>query len=201
MKTEEKNAAPVQGTAVKAAESNRISNRPSIPGKDARNDEAPKDQKPAQVPEAPATPPTKDNKTGNATGADHQPGNPSEPGKTAVKEAQAGEAVKINAEPVKIVPNLEQTLKAVNDLHRLSIQRLALIARIRTLEDFEVKLIEESDELENNPYDGCKLIIKDDKGRDFTTKTPGLIRMVAQFIFDACHEKLAEIEAHIIFPA
>lgn len=96
--------------------------------------------------------------------------------------------------------NLEQTIKTVNDLHRRSIQRLALISRIKLLEDFEVKLEKENDELENNPYQGCKLIIKDDKGRDFTTNTPGLIRMVAQFIFDACHEKLAEIEANIVFP-
>ena len=68
------------------------------------------------------------------------------------------------------------------------------------LEGFEVKLLEEGDEIENNPYQGCKLIIQDDKKREFVTMTPGLIRMVAQFIFDACHEKLAEIEANIIFP-
>jgi hypothetical protein len=95
---------------------------------------------------------------------------------------------------------LEQTLKSVNDLHRLSIQRLALIARIKTLEDFEVQLQEENDELESNPYQGCKLIIQDDKRREFVTNTPNLIRMVAQFIFDACHEKLADIEANIVFP-
>jgi hypothetical protein len=29
---------------------------------------------------------------------------------------------------------------------------------------------------------------------------PTLIRMVLQFIFDACHEKLAEVEANIVFP-
>lgn len=33
----------------------------------------------------------------------------------------------------------------------------------------ENKPDEENDELESNPYQGCKLIIKDDKGRDFTT--------------------------------
>ena len=107
---------------------------------------------------------------------------------------------KEEAKPVKPELTLEAKIKAVNDLHRKTIQRLALIARLQTLQDFEVKLIEENDELENNPYQGCKLIIEDDKHRQFTTNTPGLIRMVAQFIFDACETKLAEIEATINFP-
>ena len=88
----------------------------------------------------------------------------------------------------------------MDDLHRKSLQRLALIARIKTLEAFEVKLIEEQDELEANPYQGCKLIIKDDRNREFVTNTPNLIRMVTQYIFDACENKLAEIEATINFP-
>ena len=61
-------------------------------------------------------------------------------------------------------------------------------------------LAQENDELEDNPYQGCKLIIRDDKNREFVTTTPGLIRLVSQFIFSACHEKLAEIEASIVFP-
>jgi NRE family putative nickel resistance protein-like MFS transporter len=65
---------------------------------------------------------------------------------------------------------------------------------------FEVVLTQENDELEDNPYQGCKLIIKDDKNREFITTTPGLIRLVSQFIFDACNEKLADIEANIVFP-
>ena len=85
-------------------------------------------------------------------------------------------------------------------MHRKSLQRLALIGRIKTLEAFEVKLIEEQDELESNPYQGCKLIIKDDKNREFVTNTPNLIRMVTQYIFDACNTKLEEIEATINFP-
>jgi hypothetical protein len=104
------------------------------------------------------------------------------------------------AKPAKPELTLDAKIKAVNDLHRKTIQRLALIARLKTLEEFEVKLIEENDELESNPYQGCKLIIEDDKRRQFTTNTPGLIRMVAQFIFDACETKLAEIEATINFP-
>ena len=101
---------------------------------------------------------------------------------------------------VKPVLSLEAKLKAVNDLHRKSIQRLTLIARIKLLEDFEVALMESNDELESNPYQACKLIIKDDRAREFVTNTPGLIRMVSQFIFDACNTKLDEIESTINFP-
>ena len=107
---------------------------------------------------------------------------------------------KVPKQEVKPVLSLDAKLKAVDDLHRKSLQRLALIARIKTLEAFEVKLIEEQDELEANPYQGCKLIIKDDRNREFVTNTPNLIRMVTQYIFDACENKLAEIEATINFP-
>jgi hypothetical protein len=86
-------------------------------------------------------------------------------------------------------------------LHRRSIQRLNLISRIKQLEAFEIQLAQEHDELEENPYQGCKLIIEDDKQRRFVTTTPGLIRLVSQFIFNACHEKLAEIESAIVLPA
>jgi hypothetical protein len=112
------------------------------------------------------------------------------------EEAPAKPEVK----PLKVGLNLESTLKVVEDLHRKSIQRVNLIARIRQLETFEVILSTENDELEENPYQGCKLIIEDDKGRRFTTTTPGLIRLVSQFIFTACLEKLADIEAHIVLP-
>jgi len=96
--------------------------------------------------------------------------------------------------------SLEGKLKVVDDLHRRSVQRLNLIARRKQLEAFEVALAQENDELEDNPFQGCKLIIQDDKLRQFITTTPGLIRLVSQFIFAACSEKLAEIEAAIVFP-
>jgi hypothetical protein len=95
---------------------------------------------------------------------------------------------------------LDAKLKAIGDLNRKSIQRLTLIARIQLLEDFEIKLFEGADELTNNVYQGCKLIIEDDKKNQFTTNTPGLIRLVSQYIYDACVEKLQEIESTIVFP-
>lgn len=189
MKTAEKNAIAVQGAAAKA---NRIENRPSLTGKEAKKDGNPKDSTPAETPQAAETK-TAEAKADDSATMDNKSAHLDEPKKTEVKEEP-------KAQPVKFALNLEQTLKSVGDLHRLSIQRLALIARIKTLEDFEVKLVEENDELESNPYQGCKLIIKDDKGREFITNTPNLIRMVSQFIFDACHTKLGEIEANIVFP-
>ncbi|HTD39502.1 MAG TPA: hypothetical protein VK671_02695 [Mucilaginibacter sp.] len=112
------------------------------------------------------------------------------------------ETVQVKEEvlPAKPVLTLEIKLKAVDDLHRKSIQRLNLIKRKSELEAFEVKLESESDELSDNPFQGCKLIIEDDKRRQFVTTTPGLIRLVSQFIFNACDEKLREIEASIVFP-
>lgn len=120
-----------------------------------------------------------------------QPDKTTEPPKAEVKQ-----------EAKAIVPalNLEATLKVVQDLHRRSIQRDNLLNRIGQLEAFEISLIEGGDELESNHFQGCKLTITDDKGKQFTTNTAGLIRMVSQFIYDACIEKLQDIEANIVFP-
>ncbi|MEN0052318.1 MAG: hypothetical protein AAGC65_01550 [Mucilaginibacter sp.] len=203
MKTAEKNANSVQGTAAKNNQTaNRIENRPSLTGKEAKEDEKVKDQTTAQTPQVEAGK-TAAVKTDSPATVDNQPANvaPFTRGQGIDDpKAEPAKTEEVKAEPKKFALNLEQTLKSVEGLHRLSMQRITLLSRIRLLEDFEVKLIEENDELENNPYQGCKLIIKDDKGREFVTNTPNLIRMVSQFIFDACHNKLVEIEANIIFP-
>lgn len=102
--------------------------------------------------------------------------------------------------PKKPALNLEATLKLVDDLHRRSIQRDNLLNRIHQLEAFEITLIEEGDELESNHFQGCQLIICDDKGRKFITQTAGLIKLVAEFIHRACLEKLGEIESNIVLP-
>ncbi|MEB0301532.1 hypothetical protein [Mucilaginibacter sp. 5C4] len=206
MKTAEKNATAVQGTAAKNNQTaNRIENRPSLTQKEAKEDENVKNQAPAQTPQVEAThnaeiktdsPATVDNKSAHIDGQPEKPELKEEPKAEAVKVAEPTAEVK----PVKFALNLESTLKVVDDLHRRSIQRVNLIARINQLTAFEVALAQENDELEDNPYQGCKLIIKDDKNREFITTTPGLIRLVSQYIFDACSDKLAEIEANIVFP-
>ncbi|MDB5122352.1 MAG: hypothetical protein JWP94_481 [Mucilaginibacter sp.] len=201
MKTTEKNANVVQSTAAKTNETaNKIPNRPSLTQKEAKEDERATNQTPAQAPQTEEAK-VAGAKTGSPLTVGSEPDHAKQQtaGQELTKEPKH-EPAKSDNSAVRPALNLEQTLKSVNGLHRLSIQRLALIARIKTLEDFEVKLAEENDELETNPYQGCKLIIKDDKGREFTTNTPNLIRMVSQFIFDACNEKLADIEASIVFP-
>jgi hypothetical protein len=198
MKTAEKNVTAVQGTAAKTNEAvNKTPNRPSLTQKEAKEDENAKDQTLAQTPRAEAVK-TDEVATNHAPAMDNKPTHVDEPQKPEVKEEPKAEAPK--AQPVKFALNLESTLKVVEDLHRRSIQRVNLISRIKQLTAFEVALTQENDELEDNPYQGCKLIIKDDKNREFITTTPGLIRLVSQFIFDACNEKLADIEANIVFP-
>ncbi|MBD1395421.1 hypothetical protein [Mucilaginibacter glaciei] len=214
MKTAEKNANGVQGATAKNNEAtNKIVNRPSLTGKEAKEDGKATDQTPAQTAQVEAnnngevktsSPATVDNQPANiapyTTGQELDGEAKAELVKVEESKAETSKVEEAKAEPKKFALNLEQTLKSVEGLHRLSIQRITLLSRIKLLEDFEVKLIEENDELESNPYQGCKLIIKDDKGQEFVTNTPNLIRMVSQFIFDACHEKLADIEANIIFP-
>jgi hypothetical protein len=150
------------------------------------------------------------NGTGEVKDTKPAPGNEEKPAQISQKpkaeepkkeEPKAGEQKPVEeAKPVKSELTLEAKLKAVEDLHRKSVQRINLISRMQQLESFEVVLQKENDELEDNPYQGCKLIIEDDKRRQFITTTPGLIRMVSQFIFDACNLKLAEIESTINFP-
>ena len=203
MKTTVVNKGGVQGAGAKKAENKnnaKTENRPNITGKEAKEakqHEPAKDEKPAQTSEVKATQ-TAENAPVSGAAENHEPANPAE--QPEQREVKTEEAPKGEVKYIKPVPNLEQTIKAVDNLHRKTVQRLALIARIKTLEGFEIKLVEEADELNDNPYQGCKLIIEDDKKRQFVTATPGLIRMVSQFIFDACHEKLSEIEAEIIFP-
>ena len=110
------------------------------------------------------------------------------------------EQTKEEVKEVNRALNLESTLKVVEDLHRRSLQRINLLDRIKQLETFEIAQMEDSDELESNHFQGCQLIISDDKNRKFVTNTAGLIKLVSQFIYDACQEKLTEIEANIVFP-
>ena len=191
MQTAEKNAKGVQGATEKNNSSVKTQNRPSLTGKEAKNETA-QNQTPAKGEES-ETAKAAEVQAGNPAAVDNKSADTKEPAAAEVNTAE-------QKPDVKPVLSLDAKLKAVDDLHRKSLQRLALIGRIKTLEAFEVKLIEEQDELESNPYQGCKLIIKDDKNREFVTNTPNLIRMVTQYIFDACNTKLEEIEATINFP-
>jgi hypothetical protein len=197
MKTAEKNNAKgVQGATAKGNEV-RTENRPSLTGKEAKQNETATNQKPADAPkgeEAKAAEVT----AGNPATVDNQPANTAK--QPEQQEVKTEEAPKAEIRYIKPALNLEQTVKVVESLNRKNIQRLALIARIKTLEEFQIKLAENGDQLESNVFQGCKLIIEDDKRNQFVTNTPNLIALVAQYVYDACVNKLSEIEAEIVFP-
>ncbi|SDE65376.1 hypothetical protein SAMN05216464_108105 [Mucilaginibacter pineti] len=180
MKTNQNANGAVQGTIAKTTEVAKSTIRPNLNLKDAKNEPA-KDEKPVQTPQGEKTE-TAGIKTANSPETSH-------------------ESFKPAGEPQKPELKLDDKLKALGDLHRISVQRINLLGRIAELERFEIAQAAEADELEANPYQGCKLIIEDDKGRKFVTNTPNLIRMVAQFIFEACEAKRKELEAKIVFPA
>jgi len=111
-----------------------------------------------------------------------------EPTKTEIKEKLAEE---------KPALNLEQTLKKIKDLGRLSNQRDKLIETTDTLDAFEIAQMDEAEETNLNHFQGCTLIIKDDKGKEFVTKNPFIIDKTANQIKTLCYDKLAEVEAQI----
>jgi len=101
----------------------------------------------------------------------------------------------------KFAPNLDTTLKTIQELHRKAVQRKNLIGMIDNLQSFEIDLIDNADETATNYYTGCQLTIQDDKGKTFVIKHPTIIKTTAEVISALCTEKLAELEAVIVFPA
>jgi hypothetical protein len=123
-----------------------------------------------------------------------------EPVKAEATQAEPAKA-EVKTEPFKPVRNLTETIKVLEELHRLTVQRNKLLATIDNLETFEVELKEDFDETEGNYYQGCSLTIEDDNRRKFTTKNPVIIWTVAQQINSLCVDKLAEVEARIVITA
>lgn len=101
----------------------------------------------------------------------------------------------------KSAMNLAETIKVLEELHRLTVQRNKLLATIDNLEAFEVVLKEDFEETEGNYYQGCILTIEDDNRKKFTTKNPLIIWTVAQNINSLCLGKLSEVEARIVIAA
>lgn len=134
--------------------------------------------------------------------------NKSEQEKERPKSATAKEQEAPNAEPTKKeikfqferekpALNLEQTLKKIKDLNRLSNQREKLIGTIDELEAFEIKQEDEAEETSLNHFQRCELKITDDNGNTFSTKNPFIINEVSNSIKSLCTDKLAEVEGQI----
>lgn len=113
------------------------------------------------------------------------------------KDEPTKKEIKANFEQEKPAPNLEQTLRKIKDLHRLSNQREKLLETIETLDSFEVEQLDDAEETNHNHFQGCTLSIKDDTGRVFTTKNPYIIDQTAKNINTLCVDKLAEVEGQI----
>lgn len=113
------------------------------------------------------------------------------------KDEPTKKEIKANFEQEKPAPNLEQTLRKIKDLHRLSNQREKLLETIETLDAFEVAQLDDAEETNLNHFQGCTLTIKDDTGRIFTTKNPFIIDQAAKNINTLCVDKLAEVEGQI----
>ncbi|KAA8480104.1 hypothetical protein F1649_15710 [Arcticibacter tournemirensis] len=124
----------------------------------------------------------------------------STPAELATPETKQEPTKKELKEEMKAVPNLENTLKLVEELHRRKVQRDRLLATINSLESFEIAQKEDAEETDSNYYQGCQLTIEDDNRNKFSTKNPVIIQAVAQFVNHMCVNRLAEIEAGIVIP-
>lgn len=105
--------------------------------------------------------------------------------------------IKSALEQEKPALNLEQTLKKIKDLSRLSNQREKLLSTIEDLDGFEVKQLDDAEETNLNHFQRCELKITDDNGNTFATKNPFIINEVSMSIKALCEGKLSEVEAQI----
>lgn len=95
--------------------------------------------------------------------------------------------------------NLEQTLKIIEDLHLKKRYRDRLEHSIDQLNEFELEHKEE-DLSNDNYYQGCSITLEDDKRNKWSTKNPGLIKEMIEFLNVRFTEKLGELEAKIVLP-
>jgi hypothetical protein len=102
---------------------------------------------------------------------------------------------------VKPVLNLDETLKLVAELAKRTALRDRYMGYIDALEGFEEGQKELLDELEDETaFSFCELVITDNKGSRFSTKSPSVIKGTVDFIRGRLAERLAEVEAGIVLP-
>lgn len=102
----------------------------------------------------------------------------------------------------KPVLNLDEMLKLVADLSKRTALRDRYKGYIDQLAGFEEEQKEHLDELEDETaFQFCELVITDNKGNRFSTKSPSVIKGTVVFISGRLAERLAEVEAGIVLPA
>ncbi|WP_256004954.1 hypothetical protein [Pedobacter deserti] len=136
-------------------------------------------------------------KKAEAVKAQEQPKTETEKTEPQPQAEPSKKEIKTQLEQEKPALNLEQTLKKIKDLSRLSNQREKLITTIDELDAFEVKQLDDAEETNLNHFQRCELTITDDNGNTFSTKNPFIIDRVAKDIAALCQGKLAEVEAQI----
>jgi hypothetical protein len=100
------------------------------------------------------------------------------------------------------VMNLDETLKLVALLAKKTALRDKYKGYIDALLGFVTDQKEEIDELEDETaFQRCELVITDNKGNRFTTKSPSVIKGTVEFISGRFTERLTEVEAEIVIPA
>jgi len=102
----------------------------------------------------------------------------------------------------KPVLNLDETLKLVAELSKRTALRDRYKGYMDALAGFEDSQKENLDELEDETaFQFCELVITDNKGNRFSTKSPSVIKGTVVFISGRFAERLAEVEAGIVLPA
>ncbi len=141
--------------------------------------------KPEAVEPAPAAEPAKAEqvKTEAATPAQEQ-------SKKEIKQEFAAQQVR----------RLEETEQLVEQLAKKIAQKKKLHGTITNLDEFTVVKDTDDDMASDSRFARCELSIKDDEGREFSTKNPFIIAYVAHEVKQLCIDKLAEVEASIVIP-
>ncbi|QEM14357.1 hypothetical protein DEO27_003900 [Mucilaginibacter rubeus] len=176
--------------------------RPSIPGKEVKNEPA-KDQSPAQGAQAAPGVETNEVKAGYSPAENQQPENVTKPAETQAVAAQAEQSKKeIKAVlQEQNVRGLEDTVKLVEVLGKKIAQKNKLSNTITNLDSFMVTQNDDKDDVAgDSKFQRCELTISDDDGEEFTTKNPFIIAKVVDMVKGLCIEKLAEVEASIVIP-
>ena len=97
--------------------------------------------------------------------------------------------------------NLDETMKLIEELHLKKRYRDRLDLYIDLLNSFVVEQKQEDlDKDQHSYYNGCSMVITDDKSGKFTLKNPTLIKEVVEFLSGRMTVKLSEIEAEIQLP-
>ncbi|MGY4385647.1 hypothetical protein ACVWYN_002693 [Pedobacter sp. UYP24] len=97
--------------------------------------------------------------------------------------------------------SLDETMKLIEELHLKKRHRDRLDLYIDLLNSFAVaQKVEDLDTDPNSYYNGCSLVITDDKSGKFNLRNPTLIKDVIEFLTGRMAVKLSEIESEIQLP-